>query len=160
MGCGSGDAARTSLPSIRPSHRHRCGAALCEWWTAGREFCSCTRRTARRAETERRGGSDLSLFAFFGILRDVHAFVAPVREKVDAGGGGDASAELRWINRRVREVFGGPYSPVRRPSPSRSCAGPDPWLSLSSISSHRRRRRGNPPTRSCSPSSSSPRARG
>ena len=33
-----------------------------------------------------------------GDVHDVHAFVAPVREKVDAGGGGDASAELIWIN--------------------------------------------------------------
>ena len=38
------------------------------------------------------------MFALFGILRVVHAFVAPVREKGDAGGGGDASAELIWIN--------------------------------------------------------------
>ena len=33
-----------------------------------------------------------------GDVHDVHAFVAPVREKGDAGGGGDASAELIWIN--------------------------------------------------------------
>ena len=50
-----------------------------------------------------------------GDVHDVHAFVAPVREKGDAGGGGDASAELRWIkstcSRAVRRtLFTGPSS--------------------------------------------------
>ena len=47
----------------------------------------------------------MSLFGRIGDVHDVHAFVAPVREKGDAGGGGELScisASLRapgiWIN--------------------------------------------------------------